>query len=238
MKLNELRALIQEAIAEETSNKFSIKDKLNNILFGKDEKGVDGYLSQEWRLKRDITPKERSLRIALIIDQLKNYIKSLEEVANDEETFVKATTNEGFFGPSKKDIADFEAELNNFIEKLERINSDESSMIYMNQIEYNPFLNRNDLVKRCKNLGIRITAYGSLYKYNDYIQNLGKKYKVSPESILLAWAQYHNVSVIPMSRSANHIKTNFEAIKLQLEEYENINLDNYHENYTRFLKHL
>jgi len=121
MKLNELRALIQEAIAEETSNKFSIKDKLNNILFGKDEKGVDGYLSQEWRLKRDITPKERSLRIALIIDQLKNYIKSLEEVANDEETFVKATTNEGFFGPSKKDIADFEAELEALIKdkKLE-----------------------------------------------------------------------------------------------------------------------
>jgi hypothetical protein len=95
MKINELRALIQEAIAEETSNKFSIKDKLNNMLFGKDENGVDGYLSQEWRLKRDITPKERSLRIALIIDQLKNYIKSLEEVANDEETFVQATTNEG-----------------------------------------------------------------------------------------------------------------------------------------------
>jgi len=103
MKINELRALIQEAIAEETSNKFSIKDKLNDMLFGKDENGVDGYLSQEWRLKSDITPQERSLRIALVIDQLKNdivpYIKSLEEVAADEQIFVdattKATTSEG-----------------------------------------------------------------------------------------------------------------------------------------------
>lgn len=111
MKINELRALIKEAIAEETSNKFSItdklKDKLNDFLFGK-ENGVDGYLSQEWRLKKDITPKERSLRIALIIDQLKNYIKYLEGVEKDEETFVQATTNEGkisnyFFGSDATD---------------------------------------------------------------------------------------------------------------------------------------
>ena len=71
MKINELRALIKEAIAEETSNKNFVKDKLNNILFG-EENGVDGYLSQTWKDK--ITPNERSLRIALIIDQLKNYL--------------------------------------------------------------------------------------------------------------------------------------------------------------------
>ena len=115
MKVNELRILIQEIIAEETSNKFSIKDKLNDILFGKDEKGIDGYLSQEWRLKREINPTERKERIELVIKQLNDYSILLKGVAKDEETFVQATTNEGIFGPSKEDTANFEAELNDFI---------------------------------------------------------------------------------------------------------------------------
>ena len=117
MKINELRILIQEIIAEETSNelpKTFIKDKLNNILFG-EENGVEGYLSPEWRLKREINPIERKARIELVIKQIDAYSELLKRVSAEEDTFVQATTNEGIFGPSKEDTANFEAELNDFI---------------------------------------------------------------------------------------------------------------------------
>ena len=131
MKVNELRILIKEIIAEEgernlipltTSNelpKTFIKDKLNDILFKSGKLGY-GYLYT-------ITYKnseERKKRIELVVKQLNDYITLLKSYVRDgeeagfeidEEAFVQATTNEGIFGPSEKDIANFEAELNDFI---------------------------------------------------------------------------------------------------------------------------
>ena len=133
-------------------------------------------------------------------------------------------------------ISNYNSErLENFIT---RIGTDEVPWIYMNQIEYNPFLNRGDLVKRCHNLGIRVTAYGSLYKYNEYILEVGKKYNVSAESILLVWTITNGITVIPMSRNGVHIRENIESLKINLEDEEIRNMNNFHENYTRFVKHL
>jgi diketogulonate reductase-like aldo/keto reductase len=125
--------------------------------------------------------------------------------------------------------------LDNFID---RIGSEEAKHIYMNQIEFNPFLNRADLVKRCQNLDIRITAYGSLYKENEYIKSLSNKYNISSKQILLAWALGNDITVIPMSRKKEHIIENIESIKIKLEKDEINILNGFNENYTRFLKHL
>jgi diketogulonate reductase-like aldo/keto reductase len=125
--------------------------------------------------------------------------------------------------------------LDNFIE---RIGADEAKFIYMNQIEFNPFLNRDDLITRCQNLGIRITAYGSLYKYNNDILAIADKYKVAPENVLLAWGMSHGVSVIPMSRNQEHIRMNIESLKLELNDNEIKSINGLNENYTRFAKHL
>jgi hypothetical protein len=122
MKLNELRILIQEIIAEvipSTPNelpKTLIKDKLNDILFRIKN---NGYLTS-------ITyknPTVRKTRVELVIKHLNDYIELLKRYITDEEagydadyTEARATTNEGIFGPTKQETANFEAELNNFIE--------------------------------------------------------------------------------------------------------------------------
>lgn len=129
--------------------------------------------------------------------------------------------------------------LDNFINRLAtEIDENERQWIYMNQIEYNPFLNRADLIQRCHELGIRVTAYGSLYKYNDTILAIARKYNTTPESILLKWTLTRGISVIPMSRNEEHIKENLASDKLILEQDEVVMLDGMNENYTRFAKHL
>jgi diketogulonate reductase-like aldo/keto reductase len=146
------------------------------------------------------------------------------------------------------------------VEKLDQfiqtIGPDEAKMIYANQIEFNPFLHRKELVKKCINLGIRIIAYGSLYKSNEYIANLGIKYSRTPEQILLQWASSNKgIIVIPMSRNKEHIQDNINCLDRQecildrqecildrqeciLDRQEIDILDNFNEGYTRFQKHL
>jgi len=123
------------------------------------------------------------------------------------------------------------------------IGDEETRIIYANQIELNPFLNRNDLVEKCQELGIRVIAYGSLYKSNDYITQMGKKYSRTAEQILLQWANKKGIVVIPMSRDNEHILDNYNAIgnairNTYLDKEEMVMLDSFNEGYTRFRKHL
>ena len=142
--------------------------------------------------------------------------------------------------------------LDNFIKRLDISKEQVSTLepgylehgIYMNQIEYNPFQNRADLVSRCNKLGIRITAYGSLYKKNKFIEsvasNTGKRYGVeyTAEQILLAWSFSKNITVIPMSKNPQHIENNYKSMMINLHEDDIAGLNKLHENYTRYAKHL
>jgi len=121
------------------------------------------------------------------------------------------------------------------------IGVDEIKYIYVNQIEYNPFLNRKELVNLCKSYGIRVIAYGSLYKSNENIKIISNKYDVSIESVLLRWSVQNGCCVIPMSRNKEHIIENYNSVinnnyTLTMDDMDILNkLD---EGYTRFLKHL
>ena len=143
--------------------------------------------------------------------------------------------------------------LENFIKRLDISKEQVSSTlepgylehgIYMNQIEYNPFQNRADLLSRCSELGIRITAYGSLYKKNKFIEsvasNTGKRDGVeyTAEQILLAWSFSKNITVIPMSKNPQHIENNYKSMMINLHEDDITGLNKLHENYTRYAKHL
>ena len=136
--------------------------------------------------------------------------------------------------------------LNNFIKQLEtsdaKIANGEHG-IYMNQIEYNPFLNRDELVARCNELGIKITAYGSLYKTNEMVNKIAARIskdgiEYTSAEVLLAWAASKNIVVIPMSRNPLHIENNIKSMKIQLESDDIASLDSLNENYTRYAKHL
>lgn len=131
------------------------------------------------------------------------------------------------------------------VERLTRfcecIGEDETRYIYVNQIEFNPYLNRAELVKMCHKRGIRVIAYGSLYKAGDEVKVISEKYGVSSEAILLKWAIQSGCIVIPMSRNEKHIRENWISIygkeyELTSGEMDILNMLN--EGYTKYQKHL
>ena len=124
--------------------------------------------------------------------------------------------------------------LQNFIKKI----GDESRYIFCNQIECNPFLNRKDLIDFCQDNGIKVIAYGSLYKYNDDVINIANFYKKTPQQILLKWALQKNIHVIPMSETFEYTRDNIQIFDFDIsEKFMNI-LDNLNENYSLYPKYL
>jgi len=120
---------------------------------------------------------------------------------------------------------------------IDDIGEAESQYIYCNQIEYNPFLNRKELVTYCQHLGIKVIAYGSLYKFNCQIEEIAINHRKTVYQILLKWAQQNGVIVIPMSQNSEHIAENiYLDFRLSVDEMEIMN--NMNEDYTRFRKHL
>ena len=131
------------------------------------------------------------------------------------------------------------------VERLSRfcecIGEDEVRHIYVNQIEFNPYLNRAELVKMCKMRGIRVIAYGSLYKAGEEVKAISEKYNVTCESVLLKWAVQSGCIIIPMSRNEEHIRENWlsvygEDYTFTSGEMDTLNMLN--EGYTKYQKHL
>jgi diketogulonate reductase-like aldo/keto reductase len=136
---------------------------------------------------------------------------------------------------NKVGISNFNVQnLNNFIKD---IGPNESTKIYCNQIEANPFLNRPDLYKLCKDNSIKMIAYGSLYKENDFIQKLANKLNVSTKQVLLKWAQQTGFSIIPFATDYEHIKQNKNLnFKIPQTDFDILNTFNeVYSKYKRFL---
>ena len=125
----------------------------------------------------------------------------------------------------------------NLEEFIKEIGPEEASKIYCNQIEANPFLNRPELYKLCKNNNIKMIAYGSLYKENEFIQNLAQKLNVSTKQLLLKWAQQTGFSVIPFATNHGYIKENINLdFEISKEDFEILNTFNEgFSKYKRFL---
>jgi diketogulonate reductase-like aldo/keto reductase len=127
--------------------------------------------------------------------------------------------------------------VNNLQNFINEIGSNEAANIYCNQIEANPFLNRPDLYKLCKDNSIKMIAYGSLYKENEFIQNLAQRLGVSTKQILLKWAQQTGFSVIPFATNQDHIKENKSLdFKIPHKDFEILNTFN--ESYSKYKRFL
>lgn len=98
VKLNEshLTNIIKKVIRENTEEReLNLRNKLNDIFFGNDsynltsDPGEFGYLSQEHRLSKKISPKQRIKRIERVIGELENYIQDLKDMAYGEGSYTK-----------------------------------------------------------------------------------------------------------------------------------------------------
>jgi diketogulonate reductase-like aldo/keto reductase len=110
--------------------------------------------------------------------------------------------------------------------------------IFCNQIEFNPFLNRTELVKLCKDKNIKLTSYGTLYKSNDFIDSLTEKYERTTKQLLIQFAKQSGFSPIIMAINSEHIKEdfNYEPFQIDFDDFNKMNMLN--EDYSLYKRYL
>jgi 2,5-diketo-D-gluconate reductase B len=109
--------------------------------------------------------------------------------------------------------------------------------IYCNQIEFNPFLNRTELIKLCNEKNIRLSCYGTLYKSNEFIDSLCTKYKKTIKQILISFAIQKGFNPIIMAMEKDHLDEN-KDIDFQLDETDFNMMDVFDENYSMYKRYL
>jgi len=127
--------------------------------------------------------------------------------------------------------------LEKLINFINIIGEEEAKYIFCNQIEYNPFLNRKDLIDFCKNKNIKVVAYGSIYKKNKTVEEIAKKLGKTPEQVLLKWALENGIHIVPKSLNPKHILDNI-SINFKIDNEDMILLNNLNENYSQYKKYL
>ncbi len=119
------------------------------------------------------------------------------------------------------------------IVKLKEVMASARIQPEMNQVELHPFLQQKKLLEFCQTNHIHLTAYaplGSAYRVadkevdfpilldNDIIRKIAAKHQVTPAQVAICWGIQRGTAVIPKSVKKARILENFEAVKLQLDE--------------------
>ena len=95
--------------------------------------------------------------------------------------------------------------------------------IIANQVEMHPLLQQKKLLEKCREHDITLVAYSPLARGEVFnipeIQEVAEKHDVSEAQVSLAWLMdKENVVAIPKASSEEHIRDNFEALDLELDE--------------------
>ena len=124
--------------------------------------------------------------------------------------------------------------LKHFIESI-----DNPEDIYCNQIEFNPFLNRKELIDYCKSLNIKVVTYGNLYYTNYIIDAIAEKMNKTKEQICARFALQKDLDIIVMATDEKYIKMNIELdftiSDEDMEEIGSYEIDSSKSKYKRFL---
>ena len=112
---SDLTNIIKRVIKENKGERnLGIREKLNQVFFGYDptnmfsQEGDFGYLSQEHRLSKKISPRQRVKRINQVIEELESYIQDLKNVSYGEETYTQNPEYDKFWKDIEKDEELFE----------------------------------------------------------------------------------------------------------------------------------
>ena len=95
--------------------------------------------------------------------------------------------------------------------------------VFANQVEMHPFLQQDDLLDHCRRHDVNVVAYSPLARgrvfENETIQDIAQKHDASPAQVSLAWLlQRDGVAAIPKATGEEHIRDNFGALDVQLDE--------------------
>lgn len=111
----------------------------------------------------------------------------------------------------------------------------------VNEVEFHPYFHQTELLNYCKNNEIQLMAYNSLCKgvytkrahnkdvdlnllEEKIVKEIAQKYNKTPGQIVLNWAIYQNICVIPASGKIHRVKENIESadFRMEKEDYEKI----------------
>ena len=99
----------------------------------------------------------------------------------------------------------------------------------INQVEFHPFLNQQNLLNYCKQHGIVVTAYSPLARgevmKDATLQEISKAHHASEPQVALSWLMSKDIVVIPKASSKNHLENNYNALELTLREAEITKID-------------
>ncbi|GGM58220.1 diketogulonate reductase-like aldo/keto reductase [Halarchaeum rubridurum] len=101
--------------------------------------------------------------------------------------------------------------------------------IAVNQVEYHPWFQRDDLLDYCRETDTVVEAAAPLARAevfeDEVVQELAETYDKSPAQVVLKWAVENDVVVLPKSSSPEHVRANRELFDWELEEADRKRLD-------------
>ena len=119
--------------------------------------------------------------------------------------------------------------------QLEELMAESEIVPAVNQVEYHPLMNPEDLRIFCQNNGIVVQAYAPLargaYLNRSIIEKIAEKYNRSTAQIGLRWLLQKDVCPIPKSVHTARILSNSQVFDFELDEVEMQMLDSMNENF-------
>ncbi len=92
----------------------------------------------------------------------------------------------------------------------------------VNQVEFHPFLNQADLLAFCKEHQMTLTAYSPVARghvvQEPVLNKIAEKHNCTPVQVSLAWLLQKDIAAIPKASSRKHLKENFEAANVTLDD--------------------
>ncbi len=105
----------------------------------------------------------------------------------------------------------------------------------VNQIEFSPYLFREQELNYCREKNICLQAYTPLLRGQKFkdppLQQLSKKYNKTPAQIILRWAVDQGISTIPKSSNPNRIRENFDIFDFSLSKEDLSAMNAFNEGY-------
>jgi diketogulonate reductase-like aldo/keto reductase len=86
----------------------------------------------------------------------------------------------------------------------------------IDQVEFNPFLYQEELLRYCKDKRIQLEAYSPLTRgqrlRDPVVLEVARNYSKSPAQILIRWSLQHGLVVIPKSARPERIRENSRGL--------------------------
>lgn len=116
------------------------------------------------------------------------------------------------------------------VNQLEELIKNANIKPMVNQIEYHIGQRQSDIIDYCFNNNIVVEAWsplgsGKMLK-NDVIQNMAKKYNISPAQLCIKWCLDNGVLPLPKSKDKDRMKENLDIFDIIISKEDKEILDN------------